>query len=160
MTTKIVEDGGEKIDVGERTSNLVSAMFVTCYARIRLNRMMNRFYDYVVYTDTDSVHVLFPPGKSQSDVENSISDLIHPTHFGKWKIEQTWARAKYIKAKTYCHENKDGKLDFTAAGVPNKYIKHSFKLLEDFNPGITFMVIKKVKLEDGRTSLQQFPSTI
>lgn len=160
MTTKIVEDGGQKIDVGERTSNLVSAMFVTTYARIRLNRMMNRFYDYVVYTDTDSVHVLFPPGKTQEDVEESISDLIHPTMFGKWKIEQTWQRAKYIKPKTYCHEDKDGDLDFTAAGVPNKYIKHSFKTLEGFKTGITFQVLKKVKLEDGRISLQQFPSTI
>lgn len=160
MTTKIVEDGGKKIDVGERTSNLVSAMFVTAYARIRLNRMMNRFYDYVVYTDTDSVHVLFPPSKTQEDVEESISDLIHPTRFGKWKIEQTWCRAKYIKPKTYCHEDKDGSLDFTAAGVPNRYIKHSFKTLEDFKSGITFQVIKKVKLEDGRISLQAFPSTI
>lgn len=160
MTTKIVEDGGQKIDVGERTSNLVSAMFVTTYARIRLNRMMNRFYDYVVYTDTDSVHVLFPPNKTQEDVEDSISDLIHPTMFGKWKIEQTWQRAKYIKPKTYCHEDKDGDLDFTAAGVPNKYIKHSFKKLEEFKTGITFQVLKKVKLEDGRISLQQFPSTI
>lgn len=160
MTTKIVEDGGKKIDVGERTSNLVSAMFVTAYARIRLNRMMNRFYDYVVYTDTDSVHVLFPPGKTQEDVEESISDLIHPTRFGKWKIEQTWCRAKYIKAKTYCHEDKEGNLDFTAAGVPNKYIRHSFKVLEEFKTGVTFQVIKKVKLKDGRISLQAFPSTI
>lgn len=160
MTSKIVEDGGIKIDVGEKTSNLVSAMFVTAYARIRLNRMMNRFYDYVVYTDTDSVHILFPPKKTQEDVEKHISGLIHPTKFGKWKIEQTWCRAKYIKPKTYCHEDKDGHLEFTAAGVPNRFIRHSFKALEDFKAGITFQVIKKVKLEDGRHSLQSFPSTI
>lgn len=160
MTSKIVEDGGVKIDVGERTSNLVSAMFVTAYARIRLNRMMNRFYDYVVYTDTDSVHVLFPPNQTQADVEKRISGLIHPTKFGKWKIEQTWQRAKYLKPKTYCHEDKDGSLDFTAAGVPNRYIRHSFKKLEDFKMGVKFQVLKKVKLEDGRHSLQAFPSTI
>ena len=160
MTEKMVDDGGRKIDVGEKTSNLVSAMFVTAYARIRLNRMMNRFYKYVVYTDTDSVHVLFPPGKTQKDIENSIANLIDPVIFGKWKIEQTWTRAKYLKPKTYCHEDKQGNLDFTSAGVPKKYIKHSFKRLEDFKLGIQFQVIKKVKIKDGRHSLQMFPSTL
>lgn len=160
MTDKKVKDAGRTIQVGDPTSNLVSALFTTAYARIRLNRMVNRLYDYVVYTDTDSVHVLFPPGKTQADMEAELAPLLDPKKFGKWKIEQTWTRAKYIKAKTYCHEDTKGTLAFTSAGVPRPNIVSSIKSLEDFTPGKTFKVIKKVVLPDGRQALRSMPTTL
>lgn len=160
MTDKVVEDAGRKVQVGDPTSNLVSALFTTAYARVRLNRMVNRMYDFVVYTDTDSVHVLFPPGKTQADMEAELAPMLDPREFGRWKIEQTWTRARYIKAKTYCHEDEKGTLAFTSAGVPRPNIVSSIHSLEDFTPGKTFNVIKKVILPDGRQALRSLPTTL
>lgn len=168
MYEKKADVAGVATDIGDKQTDLVSAVFTTCYARIELNDMMNRFYGQVVYTDTDSVHILLKQGETRTDIENKLKDmdLYDDYEFGKWKIEDEWQTCKYLKSKTYVHDvtgNND--LEFKSAGVPMSAIREAqdlgiIRTIDDYYIGLKLTIKKSVVVDDGRVVIQQQLHTV
>lgn len=133
MFAKQVDLDGSRVDVGDKETNLVSACFMTAYARVRLNRMCNRFADQFVYSDTDSVHIVLKEGQTKADVEKQLGPLLDPKKFGCWKVEDEWDACKYVKPKTYIHLIKNG----TKHVDPITNEVHYFDKFEVTGAGIT-----------------------
>src|SRR5699024_11357267 len=88
METKTVESAGRKVDVGDKHTNLVSATFVTAYARIWLSKISSALYDEFVYSDTDSIHGVYTERiPDRETLEKHLGDLIEAKTFGKWDFE-------------------------------------------------------------------------
>lgn len=146
MFKKEVDEGARKIDVGDKDTNYVSAIFTTAYARVYLNKMMNWFDKDLIYTDTDSVHFLFGNKvKDEKDLEVKLGKLLDTNKFGMWDFEKKWTKAKYMKAKTYAMQIDD-KIKTVTAGRQLPKIES----LDDFYFGASFRVIQNKTLEDGR----------
>lgn len=146
MFQKEVDEGARKIDVGDKDTNYVSAIFTTAYARVYLNKMMNWFDEDLIYTDTDSVHFLFGNKvKDEKDLEVKLGKLLDANKFGMWDFEKKWTKAKYMKAKTYAMQIDD-KIKTVTAGRQLPKIES----LDDFYFGASFRVIQNKTLEDGR----------
>lgn len=146
MFEKEVDEGARKIDVGDKDTNYVSAIFTTAYARVYLNKMMNWFDEDLIYTDTDSVHFLFGNKvKDEKDLEVKLGKLLDANKFGMWDFEKKWTKAKYMKAKTYAMQIDD-KIKTVTAGRQLPKIES----LDDFYFGASFRVIQNKTLEDGR----------
>ena len=146
MFKKEVDEGARKIDVGDKDTNYVSAIFTTAYARVYLNKMMNWFDKDLIYTDTDSVHFLFGNKvKDEKDLEVKLGKLLDANKFGMWDFEKKWTKAKYMKAKTYAMQIDD-KIKTVTAGRQLPKIES----LDEFYFGASFRVIQNKTLEDGR----------
>lgn len=146
MFEKEVDEGARKIDVGDKDTNYVSAIFTTAYARVYLNKMMNWFDKDLIYTDTDSVHFLFGNKvKDEKDLEVKLGKLLDANKFGMWDFEKKWTKAKYMKAKTYAMQIDD-KIKTVTAGRQLPKIES----LDDFYFGASFRVIQNKTLDDGR----------
>lgn len=146
MFEKEVDEGARKIDVGDKDTNYVSAIFTTAYARVYLNKMMNWFDKDLIYTDTDSVHFLFGNKvKDEKDLEVKLGKLLDANKFGMWDFEKKWTKAKYMKAKTYAMQI-DNKIKTVTAGRQLPKIES----LDDFYFGASFRVIQNKTLDDGR----------
>ena len=146
MFEKEVDEGARKIDVGDKDTNYVSAIFTTAYARVYLNKMMNWFDEDLIYTDTDSVHFLFGNKvKDEKDLEVKLGKLLDGNKFGMWDFEKKWTKAKYMKAKTYAMQIDD-KIKTVTAGRQLPKIES----LDDFYFGSCFRVIQNKTLDDGR----------
>lgn len=96
-------------EIGEPIYTAVG-IFITSYSRQRIERSAQSVYDRFLYADTDSIHLIGNeiPGIPIDDVE-----------LGYFKLESTFKRAKYIRAKTYIEEEEKRK-EFTYGGV--KYV--------------------------------------
>lgn len=141
MFEKEVDEGAMKIDVGDKDTNYVSAIFTTAYARVYLNKMMNWFDEDLIYTDTDSVHFLFGNKvKDEKDLEVKLGKLLDSNKFGMWDFEKKWTKAKYMKAKTYAMQIDD-KIKTVTAGRQLPKIES----LDDFYFGATFKVVQNKK---------------
>lgn len=98
------------------------ACFVTAYGRQNLVRAVNANYDRVVYTDTDSIHLL--------GWEEPVGIEIDPKKLGAWKLESKWSRGKFLRQKTYVEDvvwpEEDAGLNIKCAGMPDnlKYRKY------------------------------------
>lgn len=68
-------------------------VFVTSYARARIQTAIEHVHDRFCYCDTDSIHVVSRETISALDV--------HPSRLGAWKHESDFDKAKYVRAKTY-----------------------------------------------------------
>src|SRR5699024_1480460 len=102
MLTKVVDSAGTKVDVGDKHTNLVSASFVTAYARIWLSKIIANLYDEFVYSDTDSIHGIYTERiPDRETLEKHLGDLIEAKTFGKWDFETEFLQARYLKPKTY-----------------------------------------------------------
>ena len=149
MFEKDVDDAGETIDIGDKDTNYVSAIYTTAYARVYLNKMMNWFEDDLLYTDTDSVHFMFNEKvKDLEDLKVKLGGLIDSKEFGMWDFEKEFDNAKYMKAKTYAMKLKDtDKIKTVTAGrsLP------TLQSLDEFYLTATFDVKENQKLDDGRT---------
>lgn len=146
MYMKEVDEGARKIDVGDKDTNYVSAIFTTAYARVYLNKMMNWFDEDLIYTDTDSVHFLFGNKiKDEKDLEVKLGKILDANKFGMWDFEKKWTKAKYMKAKTYAMQIDD-KIKTVTAGRQLPKIES----LDDFYFGASFRVIQNKTLDDGR----------
>jgi hypothetical protein len=84
------------------------ACFITAYARLKTISSGQSVYDRFIYADTDSLHLI---GTEVPDLD------IHNSRMGAWKLENTFERARFLRAKTYM-EVIDGKPHFTVAGLP------------------------------------------
>lgn len=102
------------------------ASFITAYARDNIIRNGQKVFRNLCYIDTDSIHML---DGCQIPFEQ------HPTKLGAYKLESTFDRAKYIRAKTYIEGNGDN-IDIKCAGMPEK-VKATVKW-DDFHEGAVF----------------------
>lgn len=126
--SKIVEFNEEQIKfrVGEEEDRegvyIPVACFVTSYGRQNLVRAVNANYDRIIYTDTDSKHLL--------GWEEAKGIEIHPKKLGAWKMESKWSRGKFLRQKTYVEDvvwpEEDAGLNIKCAGMPDnlKYRKY------------------------------------
>ena len=103
------------------------ASFITSWCRDNIIRSAQSVYDQFLYADTDSLHLM---GTVLPNLD------IHPTRLGAWDHENTFKRARYLRAKTYIEEilKEDGstKLDIKCAGMPDNVKK--FVTWENFHP--------------------------
>lgn len=123
-------------------------VFVTAWARDYTIRSAAANYERFLYADTDSLHL---EGTEPPEGLN-----VHPTHLGAWKIEGTFERAIFVRAKQYC-EVRDGEVDTHIAGLPRKnphtgmpyeicpedllhHQRYGGKLIPKMIPGGTFLM--------------------
>ena len=85
-------------------------IFITSYARARIQRTAQSVYHRFCYCDTDSIHII---GDDIPDIDIDDKEL------GKWALESTFKRARFIRAKTYIEELEDGTLNVKCAGLPD-----------------------------------------
>lgn len=125
--------------------------YITSIARNKTIRSCKACIDRIIYSDTDSMHLL----------GNSIPEGIEvdSVKLGAWKIEETWIKGKFLRAKTYIEEliisdkeyeklieektpnvyEKDGikhRLKVTVAGLPKT--AHGNVTFENFTEGAVF----------------------
>lgn len=103
---------------------LPAGIFIAAWARQKTVRTACEFGDRFCYADTDSIHAI------GEDIPDDVE--IHPTHFGAWKHEATFERARFVRAKTYV-ETVDGIDEFTCAGMAQS-LKDVMRF-EDFRVG-------------------------
>lgn len=77
----------------KKTISIAQGSAVTSYARYFSITHAQMNYDFFLYADTDSIHMLDGEVKGIKE---------HPTELLCWKCESHWSRAKYIRQKTYC----------------------------------------------------------
>ena len=110
-----LEDGRVvmKTHEGEEAEPVYTPMgtFITAWARDKTIRSAAANYDRFLYADTDSLHLL--------GTEPPVGLEIHESRLGAWKIEGTFDRGIFVRAKQYCEE-KDGVPDCHIAGLPRK----------------------------------------
>lgn len=90
------------------------AAFVTAYARQMLVRAWNSFDGRAVYCDTDSIHFI---GTADDIPEGLPVDQKKTGALGLWKVEGTFSKGRYIRAKTYIEVEENGKIHITCAGA-------------------------------------------
>lgn len=115
------------------------ASFITSYARYKTITTSQKIKDYsikkygkdlYVYSDTDSIHCLFPD-------DTELKDIIEIDDYklGAWKEESKYIRGKYIRQKCYIELGLDNKLNVTIAGLPKDL--GSLINFDNFNIGFT-----------------------
>ena len=138
---RIVDGRGDPIDkvIGDMNVDVQVAVFITAYARVKLGKACNTVgVDKVVYTDTDSIHIL---GWDKPNLD------IHPYKYGAWKLENQARQGKYLQPKTYADEIKvDGKWEwiFKQAGYNGEPLK-----LSDFKLGQEVTVLRRQHVQGG-----------
>lgn len=104
------------------------ASFITSYARRKTITTSQKIRDYslnkygvdkYIYSDTDSIHCLFPD-------DSELKDIIEIDDYklGAWKLESTFKRGKYLRQKCYIEESFDDIMNVTVAGLPKKLGKY------------------------------------
>lgn len=118
---------------------LPCATFITSLARKKTIETSQKIKDYsikkygkdlYVYSDTDSIHCLFPD-------DTELKDIIEIDDYklGAWKEESKYIRGKYIRQKCYIELGLDNKLNVTIAGLPKDL--GSLINFDNFNIGFT-----------------------
>lgn len=98
-------------DPGERKPLYIPiGTFITAWARYTTITAAQKVFDRFLYADTDSLHLIGTTPPDDLDIDD--------VRLGAWKIENTFTRAKFIRAKTYVEEI-DGSLKVTCAGLPD-----------------------------------------
>ena len=108
-----------KTHEGEEAEPVYTPMgaFITAWARDKTIRSAAANYDRFLYADTDSLHLL--------GTEPPVGLEVHESNLGAWKIEGTFDRGIFVRAKQYCEE-KDGVPDCHIAGLPRKIAHEIF----------------------------------
>lgn len=115
------------------------ASFITSYARyktITTSQIIKEYsiqkygIDKYVYSDTDSIHCLFPD-------DTELKDIIEIDDYklGAWKLESKFKRGKYLRQKCYIELGFDDKMNVTIAGLPKKL--GNLITFDNFNIGFT-----------------------
>ena len=119
------------------------ACFVTAYSRDNIIRNALKEYDRFIYCDTDSLHL------EGTEIPKGID--IHPTRLGAYKLENTFTKAKFIRAKTYI-EVINGENQVKCCGLSNE--SRANIDYDEFRIGYTNETgKKKPKLVEGGTIL-------
>ncbi len=124
-------------------------VFITSYARAMIQRTAQSVYHRFCYCDTDSIHII---GNEIPDIEIDDKDL------GKWALEGTFKRARFIRAKTYIEEYPDGTLNVKCAGLPDN-LKELCNF-DNFKVGLKLYGKLLPKRYDGGVILEETDFTI
>lgn len=135
-------------------------VFVTAYARMRLQKGINKIYEDVVYVDTDSIKYIGDHEKDfeelNEEVYRHVNDVDVPyyvnhngelVYMGLWDKEKPYEKFKTLGAKKYAYVQK-GKLGVTVSGLSKK--NAPFELEE--KGGLEAFKIGTVFLNSGRTT--------
>jgi hypothetical protein len=125
------------------------ASFVTAYARQITLGAAQLNYERFIYCDTDSLHLL--------GTEIPTNLWVDPVAMGAWKVEGTFTRARFIRAKTYVEEI-DGHLDIKCAGLPDQC--KEFVTYENFKPGLVIGGKLQQKRAKGGVYLKEIEFSI
>lgn len=124
-------------------------IFITSYARARIQRTAQSIFKRFCYCDTDSIHII---GKDIPDIDIDDKEL------GKWALESTFVRARFLRAKTYIEEYPDGTINVKCAGLPDK-LKELCNF-DNFKVGLTLHGKLIPKRYEGGVILEETDFTI
>lgn len=132
-------------------------VWVTAWARLRLEEGIEACGDNFLYTDTDSVKHLGSVDFTEYNKERikeakkagafATDPAGHVHYMGVFEHEDDMKRFITLGSKKYCYETKDGKLHLTCAGVNKK--KGAAELLE--HGGIEAFKIGFIFVKGGGT---------
>lgn len=161
--------------------------FVTAWARHRTITSAQKLYKYFVYADTDSCHLDIPIPEAMQNMNNKeIAKLttknliemgldipedfeVDPVALGAWKLEEKTERARYIRQKSYIHDDNKKEtwgtenynpdlLHITCAGMPKQC--YPFVTWENFYEGSTYKGKLQPKHVKGGIVLKEIDFTI
>lgn len=113
------------------TSNFMACgVAVPAYGRAFMVDIIQKYRDRLIYTDTDSLHL----------IGTDIPDELHTSNLiGDFKIEAIFTEARYICSKNYIYRGTDKKYNIIASTI--KKSEHA-KIIENLESG-------KVSLKNG-----------
>ena len=124
-------------------------VFITSYARSRIQRTAQSIYHRFCYADTDSIHII---GKEIPAIDIDDKEL------GKWALEGSFVRARFIRAKTYIEEYEDKTLNVKCAGLPDNL--KELCTFDNFKTGLTLHGKLLPKRYEGGVVLEETDFTI
>ena len=130
--------------------------FITAWARYKTISSAQSLYHRFIYADTDSMHL--------EGVEIPENLEISKTKLGAWKLEKTFVRARYIRAKSYMELDENGNLpdgekwDIVVAGLPRRC--HDQVTPDNFKAGSVYTGKLKPHIVPGGVVLQDIDFTI
>lgn len=161
------ENGVVKLVVGDYEEGepeyVATAAFTTAYARDLIIRNCQFNYDRFIYCDTDSMHLL----GTEIPEHMITSGMIHKTELGKFDLETTFVKARYLFQKTYIQQfpvcqiyNRDGdrifadtSLKVTGAGMTDEVKKH-FNF-DNFYAGVQVPGLRKARTVYGGVMIEE-----
>lgn len=135
-----------------------TAIFTTAYARDLIIRTSQANYDRFIYCDTDSMHL------TGTEVPHTMldNDMVHPTKLGKFDLEHTFDKARYLFQKTYMYRaiypDKASEVIVKGAGMTEDVKKNI--TFDNFRIGVTVSGSKKSKVVKGGTVIEEGEFTL
>ncbi len=83
--------------VEKKTFYIPAGSYITSYARCKTIRAAQANYEYFLYSDTDSIHLI-------TELENVKDAEIDPLKLGAWANEGIFNQARYVRQKTYIEQ--------------------------------------------------------